>query len=413
MFAPVASTPRENAQSPFLTRVALPAVAAVVALGLVLTAVVLLAADQSNRLAGDRQEGVVRTLINQSIADVAHDQEGVTIWDDAVRKLREPDLDLPWIDDNLGVWVQTYYGHEETYILDGADRPIYAMHDKARRDVSAYRQRIGAAAAPLVASLRGQLRGPWIRKIAPPMRSPGAVDLAMVAGSLGRACAAESERPVEAGSLLAGRIGEVAAEVSPDWTLVPSDDPGLIVLGAALLGDDPAAPRPVPQGGVDPRVLRERSRLTARESEVAGLVATGLTNKQIARRLRISEWTVVNHLRQVMRKLDCASRVQVARWVHDLEAGSARLEPADGDGVQQGRVDQRGEVGGDAAGVQHAHQPEVPVDVRRGVDSAGEEFRVLLRHGQGRLVQFGRGGEHAVPDPRDQPPVDVTFAEPR
>ncbi|WP_062433290.1 glycosyltransferase family 4 protein [Herbidospora daliensis] len=35
-------------------------------------------------------------------------------------------------------------------------------------------------------------------------------------------------------SLLANRIGEVAAEVSPDWTLVPSDDPGLIVLGAAL-----------------------------------------------------------------------------------------------------------------------------------------------------------------------------------
>lgn len=240
-----------------------------------------------------------------------------------------------------------------------------------------------------------------------------AVDLAMVAGSLSRACAAESERPVEAGSLLAGRVG-----VRPvrRW-VTAGEGVDLADLLCEILqrrfGDDPAAPRPVLQGGVDPRVLRERSRLTARESEVAGLVATGLTNKQIARRLRISEWTVVNHLRQVMRKLDCASRVQVARWVHDLEAGSARLEPADGDGVQQGRVDQRGEVGGDAAGVQRGHQPEVPVDVRRGVDSAGEEFRVLLRHGQGRLVQFGRGGEHAVPDPRDQPPVDVTFAEPR
>ncbi|WP_066361582.1 glycosyltransferase family 4 protein [Herbidospora mongoliensis] len=35
-------------------------------------------------------------------------------------------------------------------------------------------------------------------------------------------------------SSLARQIGEVAGEVSPDWTLVPSDDPGLIVLGAAL-----------------------------------------------------------------------------------------------------------------------------------------------------------------------------------
>ncbi|GAA0409848.1 hypothetical protein Acor_36020 [Acrocarpospora corrugata] len=33
---------------------------------------------------------------------------------------------------------------------------------------------------------------------------------------------------------LARRVGEVAAEVGPDWTLVPSDDPGLLMLGAAL-----------------------------------------------------------------------------------------------------------------------------------------------------------------------------------
>ena len=48
---------------------------------------------------------------------------------------------------------------------------------------------------------------------------------------------------------------------------------------------------------------------------MASLVATGLTNKQVASRLGISEWTVINHLRQVMRKLECTSRVQVARWV--------------------------------------------------------------------------------------------------
>ncbi|RKS76646.1 tetratricopeptide repeat protein [Actinomadura pelletieri DSM 43383] len=53
--------------------------------------------------------------------------------------------------------------------------------------------------------------------------------------------------------------------------------------------------------------------LTKRELEVALLVAEGLTNRVIARRLGIAEWTVVNHLRKVMRKLGCQSRVQVAR----------------------------------------------------------------------------------------------------
>ncbi|WNI23549.1 LuxR C-terminal-related transcriptional regulator [Streptomyces sp. ITFR-16] len=58
--------------------------------------------------------------------------------------------------------------------------------------------------------------------------------------------------------------------------------------------------------------------LTPRQAQVALLVAEGLTNRHIAARLDISEWTVVNHVRQVMRRLGCTSRVQVAgavgRW---------------------------------------------------------------------------------------------------
>ncbi|MGK5533922.1 LuxR C-terminal-related transcriptional regulator [Streptomyces sp. URMC 129] len=53
--------------------------------------------------------------------------------------------------------------------------------------------------------------------------------------------------------------------------------------------------------------------LTPRQRQIAHLVAEGLTNRQIATRLHISEWTVVNHLRQVMRKLECPSRIHVAR----------------------------------------------------------------------------------------------------
>jgi DNA-binding CsgD family transcriptional regulator len=52
--------------------------------------------------------------------------------------------------------------------------------------------------------------------------------------------------------------------------------------------------------------------LTKRELEVALLVAEGLTNRAIAHKLGIAEWTVVNHLRKVMRKLGCQSRVHVA-----------------------------------------------------------------------------------------------------
>lgn len=55
--------------------------------------------------------------------------------------------------------------------------------------------------------------------------------------------------------------------------------------------------------------------LTTRQWEVAKLVANGLTNYQIAHALGIAEWTAVNHVRAVMRRLGCGSRVDVARVV--------------------------------------------------------------------------------------------------
>ncbi|MFJ6721842.1 ATP-binding protein [Streptomyces sp. NPDC091259] len=61
------------------------------------------------------------------------------------------------------------------------------------------------------------------------------------------------------------------------------------------------------------RVSGEAPRtLTPRQVQVAMLVSEGLTNRQIAERLGLSEWTVVNHVRQIMRRLGCSSRIQVA-----------------------------------------------------------------------------------------------------
>ncbi|MFI9612472.1 ATP-binding protein [Streptomyces sp. NPDC052023] len=67
--------------------------------------------------------------------------------------------------------------------------------------------------------------------------------------------------------------------------------------------------------------------LTPREREVAELVANGLTNREIARRLGIAEWTAVNHVRKIMRKLACTSRVQVASWMSKQDF-TGRRRPA-------------------------------------------------------------------------------------
>jgi DNA-binding NarL/FixJ family response regulator len=55
--------------------------------------------------------------------------------------------------------------------------------------------------------------------------------------------------------------------------------------------------------------------LTPREREVLTLLADGLANKQIARRLGIAEKTVKAHLTRVFAALDVTDRTQAALWV--------------------------------------------------------------------------------------------------
>lgn len=54
--------------------------------------------------------------------------------------------------------------------------------------------------------------------------------------------------------------------------------------------------------------------LSPREIEVARLVAEGLTNRQIAVRLVISERTAQNHVQHILTKLGFTARSQIAAW---------------------------------------------------------------------------------------------------
>ena len=59
--------------------------------------------------------------------------------------------------------------------------------------------------------------------------------------------------------------------------------------------------------------------LTRREREIAGLLAEGLSNKEIAMRLVISQRTVETHVDHVLGKLGITSRAQVASWVAEQQ----------------------------------------------------------------------------------------------
>ena len=74
-----------------------------------------------------------------------------------------------------------------------------------------------------------------------------------------------------------------------------------------------AGPPPVPAENADEE--RTATALTPRERQVAGLIAEGLSNHQIASRLVTSQRTAESHVQNILRKLGFTSRTQIATWV--------------------------------------------------------------------------------------------------
>lgn len=70
--------------------------------------------------------------------------------------------------------------------------------------------------------------------------------------------------------------------------------------------------------------------LSPREFEVARLVAEGLTNAEIGKRLHISPATVGRHLSNIYERLDIHSRAALARYVTNPRSGPRSGPPGDG-----------------------------------------------------------------------------------
>ena len=104
----------------------------------------------------------------------------------------------------------------------------------------------------------------------------------------------------------AGAVGYLLKDAEPE-ELVRG-------LAAAARGESPLAPKAA-QALVAARAEQSSDpELTPREREVLDLLADGLPNKLIARRLEISEKTVKAHLTNVFQRIGVTDRTQAALW---------------------------------------------------------------------------------------------------
>jgi two-component system NarL family response regulator len=68
--------------------------------------------------------------------------------------------------------------------------------------------------------------------------------------------------------------------------------------------------------GFKPSAIAEAVRMTKRERQVIELIADGFTNKEIAQKLHLSNFTVKSHVHNVLEKLSLHTRVQIAKYAH-------------------------------------------------------------------------------------------------
>jgi len=122
------------------------------------------------------------------------------------------------------------------------------------------------------------------------------------------------------------QLGPPTAEALLAEGAALSADAAVRLATASGIGDLPGdAARPaVPAQAAAPLSSAPPSTLTAREREIAALIARGLSNRGIADELVISPATAARHVANIFTKLGFSSRAQVAAWAAQRERGGPR-----------------------------------------------------------------------------------------
>jgi DNA-binding NarL/FixJ family response regulator len=119
------------------------------------------------------------------------------------------------------------------------------------------------------------------------------------------------------GALRAGAAGFILKRTRPEDLIAAVHT---IAEGDALLAPsvtrrviDVMAREPV----VDQAVRRDLADLTPREREVLGLIAQGMSNREIAHQLVVEESTIRTHVKRILMKLDLRNRVQAVIFAYE------------------------------------------------------------------------------------------------
>ncbi len=279
--------------------------------GVLLLAIIAFAGWSANKTATDSERTLVENALNQAISSVLDGQKSVAWWDDAVTNTADGALNLEFADAEFGLFLGETYGHDEIYILDGKDEPIYAYKDSARADPSVYASR-QAEFASLVTEVRHGVANSAL-KVRPDDFGRAQTNYRVLAGVLetarwaGHIVSLDGMPSVVAAITIVPNVDMTLLKGTPKLliSVVRIDDQFIKKIAQSLLLPDlELTPRPVATGGVvsEPFVSDDGvhagylSWTTRRPAQIlltiilplvaCGVLATGLLSNHMFRRLK-------------------------------------------------------------------------------------------------------------------------------
>lgn len=94
--------------------------------GVVLVAVIFYTGWSADRDAVQRERQQVENALDDGVSRVLDEQKSIAWWDDAVINVAGGQINSTWVDIEIGAFLNETYGHDEVYILNSANMPVYA-----------------------------------------------------------------------------------------------------------------------------------------------------------------------------------------------------------------------------------------------------------------------------------------------
>jgi diguanylate cyclase (GGDEF)-like protein len=330
--------------------------AAIAFFGVLLLAIIAYAGWSANETATERERTLLENALNQSIARALNEQKSVAWWDDSVLKITDEAIDLDFVDANFGIFLTETYGHDEVYILNGEDRPLYSFLEAERRDPSEFERRRPALEKIIFEARRGKHSD---LKTRPDNFSESQTNYRVLAGAVkaarwaGHIVSIGGRPAVVAALTIVPNVDMTLLKKSPNLliSITYIDEAFITDIGRSLLLNDLALTPTGKSGdgivsepfdGDDGTLVGYLSWTTRRPGQVLltiilplvalGVVGTGFLSMSILRRLRRASQQLAQRERQARHEAKHDSLSGLPNRVHMVEKIEEFLHGAERDG---------------------------------------------------------------------------------